>query len=230
MNEKEQGLAIFLKQLPIFCNLSLDDCVTIVKHASVEKFESRCLVQSLGTYHHHLYIVITGQLDMVATSSQGHEMVVAVFGPKSMSSWLAIFHDTPAERSLVATKDTRLLAIPTQYIKHILARNPELYPQVLNFEGKRFRAALNWQQLVLTKNRTKRIAAILLMLIEISGDQSESPSIKLTHEQLMKTTQCSRQALHVSLKSLQDIGLMKQAYGRIDVLKKAELLEFSRHG
>ena len=159
------SLARFLHRLPVFDKLDLRSCEQLLKLSTVLSYGSRQVVQSSGQTHHHLYIVVTGQLQMVANSENGGEMTVAIFGPGSMSSWVALYHDTPAMRSVVAQADTRLIAIPAEVMRQLLVENPYLYPLVLNLEAKRFRSALNWQQLVLNPDRTRRIAALLLMLL-----------------------------------------------------------------
>jgi CRP/FNR family transcriptional regulator, cyclic AMP receptor protein len=221
------SLARFLHRLPVFKELDLISCERLLQQSNVLSYAGRQVVQDSGQTHHHLYIVVTGQLQMVANSENGGEMTVAIFGPGSMSSWVALYHDTPAMRSVVAQADTRLIAIPAEVMRQLLVENPYLYPLLLNLEAKRFRSALNWQQLVLNPDRTRRIAALLLMLLGISGDESEHPTLQLTHAQLLVSAQCSRQMLHVSLKTLQSRGLIRQSYGAIHILNKAGLQEFA---
>jgi len=223
-----QRLDLFLKDLPIFETLSRKDLQALLDDCSLEMFNHRHTLQRSGDPHHHLYVVVTGKLEMVATSKQGDEFTMAVFGPKSMSSWVALFLDSNAHRSLVAMADTRVLAIPVKPLKALLERYPRLYQQVLRYEGRRFRAALDITELVLNPDRTKRLATQLMMLIQISGDNSKTPRVLMTHQQLQKIANCSRQVLHQNLKKLQELNLIKQAYGHIEVVDITRLQAFGK--
>jgi CRP/FNR family transcriptional regulator, cyclic AMP receptor protein len=225
--EHTADVAMFLQSIPVFDQLSLTVCQALLQQSVIERFEKRQTLQRSGEPHHHLYVVITGKLEMVATSTAGEEMTIAVLGPKSMSSWVALYLEGGAHRDLIAAPDTRVLAIPAQVLRQFLIKQPELYPLVLQYEGRRFRAALDLTQLVLNPKRTHRLATHLLMLVEISGDISERPKILLTHQQLQKVANCSRQVLHQSLKILQGIGVIRQAYGYIEVLDKEGLKSYS---
>lgn len=220
-------LAMFMHSLPVFDQLSISACQSLLQQCSIERFEKRQTVQRSGEAHHHLYVVITGKLEMVATSAAGEELTMAVLGPKSMSSWVALYLEGGAHRDLIAAPDTRLLAVPAQVLRQLMIKQPELYPHVLQYEGKRFRAALDLTQLVLNPKRTHRLATHLLMLVDISGDTSEHPKVLLTHRQLQKIANCSRQVLHQSLKELQSMGLIRQAYGYIEVLSRERLERLS---
>lgn len=225
--ELNNDLAMFLHNLPVFDQLSIKACEALLKQCSIERFEKRQIVQLSGEAHHHLYVVITGKLEMVATSAAGEELTIAVLGPKSMSSWVALYLEGGAHRDLIAAPDTRVLAVPAQVLRQLLIDQPALYPHVLEYEGMRFRAALDLTQLVLNPKRTHRLATHLLMLVDISGDNSEHPKVLLTHQQLQKIANCSRQVLHQSLKELQGMGLIRQAYGYIEVLDLMQLRAFS---
>ena len=209
------GLEPFLQKLVVFNQLTAEQQQRLLEHSQLLSFSQRSVLQRSGSAHHHLYIVVTGQLEMCTTTADGDELVLAVFGPGAMSSWVALFNDEPASRELFATADSRVLACPANTIKQLLNNSPELYPEVLKMEGLRFRAALNRQQLSLLPDRNKRIAALLLMFIDISGDNSAAPAVRLTSQRLAKAAQCSRQMLYLSIKVLQQRGWIEQQYGQI---------------
>ncbi len=222
------GLAKFLRTVSVFSDLSDDRCDELISHSAVERFDRRTVVQRSGDPHHHLYIVMTGRLEMVAHSPWGAEMTIAVFGPGSTSSWVALFLDSPAERTLIASPDTRLLAIPALPLRAFLEQQPQLYPKVLALDGKRFRALLDLTQLVLNPVRTQRLATLLLMIAEVSGDTSDQPRVLLTHHQLQQLANCSRQVLHRCLRELQSSGLIAQGYGSVQIRDVEALRDYAK--
>ncbi|TFH67378.1 Crp/Fnr family transcriptional regulator [Gammaproteobacteria bacterium LSUCC0057] len=221
-----QGLEPFLSGIAVVQQLSSEQQRELLRCSQLLSFSQRSILQRSGTPHHHLYIVVAGQLEMCTVSPGGDELVVAVFGPGAMSSWVALFHRQAASRELVATAESRVLACPAATVKQLLEHQPELYPLVLEMEGLRFRTALNRQQLSLQPERSKRIAGLLLMFAEISGDVTATPRVRLTAERLAKVAQCSRQMLYLSIKALQQRGWIEQQYGQILIHNRDALQSF----
>lgn len=213
-----KGLLRFLDHVPVLQGLAFSERENLLSQAQLHSFERRSVIQASGAVHHHLYVVVTGQIDMCAVAENGDDRVAAVFGPRGVTSWMALFHETPAERELVANPDTRVVAFPASAIRSMLERNPHIYPLVLKMEAQRFRLALNGQQIGQTKDRTRRIAALLQMFVEVSGDNREQPVVSLTSEKLAKAAQCSRQMLYLSIKALSRRGLVRQDYGKVTIL------------
>lgn len=205
----------FLQRVPVLSALNDVEKRQLLEESKLLHIEQDTLIQASGTPHHHLYLVVSGQISMCGSTAEGEELTLAVFGPRSLSSWMALFHDSPAERGLVAQAGSRLIAFPADSIKAMLARNPDIYPRVLKLEAVRFRAALNLHQLTLLKNRTQRLAGLMLMLVSISGDQRAEPEILLKSEQLARLAQCSRQVLFMAIKELSATGAVVQGYGRV---------------
>ena len=205
----------FLQRVPVLSALNDAEQRQLLDASKLLHIEQDTLIQASGTPHHHLYLVISGQISMCGSTAEGEELTLAVFGPRSLSSWMALFHDSPAERGLVAQAGSRLIAFPAESIKAMLARNPDMYPRVLKLEAVRFRAALNLHQLTLLKNRTQRLAGLMLMLVNISGDQRAQPEILLKSEQLARLAQCSRQVLFLAIKELAETGAVTQGYGKV---------------
>ncbi len=225
-----KDLVRFLDQVPVLQSLPNEEREKLLSQAQLHSFERRSVIQASGTDHHHLYVVVTGQLDMCAIEEDGNEMIIAVFGPRGVTSWMALFHETPAVRELVANPDTRVLAFPATAMRAMLERNSYMYPLLLKMEAERFRVALDREQLAQVKDRNKRIAALLLIFIDVSGDTRAQPVVTLTSEKLAKAAQCSRQTLYSSIKALSRRGLVRQEYGKIVILDTDALERYRSFG
>ena len=222
------ALVRHLKGKPIFELASEPGLVALIQRSRVMSFTKSTPLLEAGQEHLFLYLVLSGQVEMRASNAQGFEMTLALFSPSSMTSWVALFHDTPAERSLVALADTRVLAMPKEAVKALLESEPMLYPEVLKLEGKRFRASLNRAQLMLNPHKSQRLAALLLTLLEISDQQTPVPKLHITHTVLASTANCSRQSLHESLRDLEQRGLVEKAYRCLQFPSVARLEAFAR--
>ena len=216
-------LAQFLGQLPVFDRLNSTERQTLLGKCRLHSLDQRQVMQAAGDPHHHLWVIVTGEIAMVARSTDGEEMTLAIFGPGSTSSWIALFHDTPAERNLVGAGNSHILGIPRHVALKLLEDRPALYPLVLKIEATRFRAALNLQQHNLVRERPRRIAGLLLMLVEMSGVKQQAHEVHLTSQELARMAHCSRQSLHRAIKVLTEARVVTQRYGYLEILDTTKL-------
>lgn len=217
------ALAELLGHTAVFSLLAIDARRELLSKSRLMVCDCSTVLQQAGTPHHHLYLVVDGRAEMCASTNEGEEVVVAGFGPYSFSSWIALFHDSPAQRDLVAHAGSRLLAFPAAAVREMLESHPQLYPAVLRLEAARFRAALDWQQQAMVADRTKRIAKLLLLMAQIGGDTGHSPTITITGDRLARIAQCSRETLRKSLLRLRNTGLVEQKYRAIVLLDPENL-------
>jgi CRP-like cAMP-binding protein len=216
-------LVQFLGQLPVFEGLSAAERQNLLGTSRLHALDQRQVMQAAGDAHHHLWVIVTGEIAMVARSADGEEMTLAIFGPGSTSSWIALFHDTPAERNLVGASQSHILGIPKKIALKLLEDRPSLYPLILKIEANRFRAALNLQQHNLVRERPRRVAGLLLMLIEMSGNKQHSLEVHLTSQELARMAHCSRQSLYQAIKLLTQQRVVRQCYGYLEVLDTDKL-------
>lgn len=216
-------LVQFLGQLPVFEGLSAAERQNLLGTSRLHALDQRQVMQAAGDAHHHLWVIVTGEIAMVARSADGEEMTLAIFGPGSTSSWIALFHDTPAERNLVGASQSHILGIPKKIALKLLEDRPSLYPLILKIEANRFRAALNLQQHNLVRERPRRVAGLLLMLIEMSGNKQHSHEVHLTSQELARMAHCSRQSLYQAIKLLAQQRVVRQRYGYLEVLDTDKL-------
>ncbi len=216
-------LVQFMGQIPVFECLSTTERQHLWGQCRLHALDQRQVMQAAGDPHHHLWVIVTGEIAMVASSADGEEMTLAIFGPGSTSSWIALFHDTPAERNLVGAGKSHILGIPRKIALKLLEDHPALYPLVLKIEANRFRAALNLQQHNLVRERPRRVAGLLLMLIEMSGVKQQIHQVHLTSQELARMAHCSRQSLYESIKLLSQQAVVRQHYGYLEVLDTEKL-------
>jgi CRP-like cAMP-binding protein len=221
------AIAQALCQSPILAQLPDAERIAIARNSQLSRFLRRTVLLAIGTIHRFVFFVIDGQIDYCGSTEDGEEITLATFGPGRTSSWMTIFREAPARRDLIGVPHSVILAIPNRVMRAVLDRNPALYPLIFEHEARRFQALLDWQQQSLVSDRGKRLATLLLLIAEISGDNSAQPVVRLTGQRLARTAQCSRQTLSVSLRRLEAAGLIKQAYGRVHILDPCGLRDFA---
>ena len=144
-----------------------------------------------------------GRLRWVASSAERRRFNAGQFlDPAARRVGLRCSTIPPAERNLIGAPGSYILGIPRAVALSLLEAHPSLYPTVLKIEANRFRAALNLQQHNLVRERPRRVAGLLLMLMEMSGEPQQSAVIRLTSQQLARMAHCSRQSLYEAVKAL----------------------------
>ena len=73
------------------------------------------------------------------------------------------------------------------------------------------------------RERPRRVAGLLLMLMEMSGEPQQSAVIRLTSQQLARMAHCSRQSLYEAVKTLTALGAVQQRYGQIEIIDQQRL-------
>ena len=221
------ALAEAIGGFPVFEHLPRAARRELAGAARLLACDQRTRLLASGDWHRSLFMAIEGQIDLCGSSSDGEEVTLATLGPGQASSWVAIYHTSAARRDLVATAGAKVLAIPHDFIRSLLERYPALFPHILAMEGSRFRALLDWQQQSLVSNRERRVALLLLLLVQLSGETGEQPLVRLSGERLARSAQCSRQTLMTALRKLQAAGWIHQGYGKVQLLDVPKLRAFA---
>lgn len=168
-----------------------------------------------------LYLVRQGQIELTAQSADGEEMTISALGPGSWISWLGLFDSRPAEHDIVGTSGSRIIAFPAKLIREAVETVPECYPAIIAEIGMRFRALIQWVEQSALRGRDRRLAQLLLSLARTSGEGENT--VLLTRAKIARLMGCSRQTLHGALGELVSKGLVRTAYGRIEIADPAGL-------
>ena len=83
-------LTRFLAKLPVFKQLKPSEREQLLTRCRLLALDHRKILQAGGEPHHHLWVVVTGEIAMVASSAEGDDLTLAIFGPGSTSSWIAL--------------------------------------------------------------------------------------------------------------------------------------------
>lgn len=168
-----------------------------------------------------LYLVRQGQIELTAQSADGEEMTISALGPESWISWLGIFDSRPVQHDIVGASGSRIIAFPARLIREAVDTVPGCYPAIIAEIGGRFRALIQWVEQSALATRDRRLAQLLLSLARTSGDGENT--VLLTRARIARLMGCSRQTLHQALSELVSQGLVRTAYGRIEIADPAGL-------
>ena len=74
-------LTRFLAKLPVFKQLEADEREQLLTRCRLLALDHRKILQAGGEPHHHLWMVVTGEIAMVASSAEGDDLTLAILDP-----------------------------------------------------------------------------------------------------------------------------------------------------
>ena len=131
---------LFLKNVPLFKFLSLDDLL-IVDQALVQKeYLAGELIFREGQPGSDLCIITAGRV-AIRKRVQQHERVLAELGPGECFGEMALFDDAPRSATAVAVSEVTLLTLERSRFLSLTAQRPEIALEICKVLSLRLREA-----------------------------------------------------------------------------------------
>ena len=129
---------LILREIPIFADLSLEDLEQIAQIAHEQWHPSKSVICRQGEEGDVMFVIISGQVQIVS-GSEGREQILAERGPGDFVGEMAIIDPAPRSAGMIATSETRVLAIEGESFKAILRERPEVSLAVMQSISRRLR-------------------------------------------------------------------------------------------
>lgn len=174
-----------------------------------------------------LYAMLEGTLRVSGVTEAGKEAILSLVDAPSWFGEIALFDRLPRTHNAVAEGAVRLLHVPQAELLELLARAPHYWRELGVLMALRLRLTfISMEDLALLPAEI-RLARRLVWLVEASAltPQEGTCVVPISQTQLGLMLSLSRQTTNQVLQSLQDQGVLRVAYGRIEVLDRARLME-----
>jgi CRP/FNR family transcriptional regulator len=171
-----------------------------------------------------VWIVVTGQVELVKLTTRGHEFVMELAIPQDLFGAVFYSHCPRYPTTAVAMGSVRVLHFPIREMHDLLARNHRFMKEVLADTCIRLCHAQHMRALAI-EDVPKRVGGALVYLFEKFG--SEIPESRVTLAKLAGTTVES--AIRIS-RQLADAKIIATERGRIAILSSKHLYEFASEG
>jgi CRP-like cAMP-binding protein len=171
-----------------------------------------------------VWIVVTGQVDLVKLTTKGHEFVMELAIPQDLFG--AVFYSQCPRypTTAVAMGPVRVLHFPVREMHGLLARNQRFMKEVLADTCVRLCHAQHMRGLAI-EDVPKRIGGALVYLFEKFG--AEIPESRVTLAKLAGTTVES--SIRIS-RQLVEAKVIATDRGRIEILSAKRLYQFASEG
>jgi CRP-like cAMP-binding protein len=171
-----------------------------------------------------LYAVVDGAVRLSGQSEAGREVLHMVIEPPSWFGELAVIDGLPRTQDATADVASELIHVPQRELEAILAAAPRYWQHIALLMAHKFRLAVLALEDVAQVPPLVRLARRLALMIEGYGDHTHPRrTVELRQEQLAMMLNVSRQTANQLLKELAALGLVKLAYGEVEIVDAAAL-------
>ncbi len=138
----QKGTADFLATVPLFKSLKRSQLETLAKQASVQAFETDQEIVTQGKPGVGLFILMSGEAQVVHMQPDGTRTVVNILGPTDFFGELALLTEGPRTASVVTTAPTQCLILTHWNFFSVLRTDAEMAVSILEELAWRFSVAL----------------------------------------------------------------------------------------
>jgi CRP/FNR family cyclic AMP-dependent transcriptional regulator len=179
-----------------------------------------------GAAHEGIYLIETGRIRVFYTAPSGREITLAYWHPGHFVGGPEVFGGGLHLWSGVATTNSSVVQIPGKSLRALAMQIPNLaigLIEGLTFKGKCYSALA---QMLGTRSITERLGHLLLHLVDAYGVKDADGILigaAFTHADLAHMVGATRQWITISLKRLQEQGVIVCLKSRI-VVRRADAL------
>src|SRR5713226_4941229 len=183
-----------------------------------------------GAMHEGIYLIETGRIRVFYTAPSGRAITLAYWHAGNFVGGPEIFGPGVHLWSGVATSNSSVVLLPGKTLRSLVQQVPSLaigLIEGLTFKGKCYTALA---QMLGTRSITERLAHLLLHLVDAYGIKDDKGILigaAFTHADLAHMVGATRQWVTISLKRLQERGVVICRKSRI-VVRRPEVLQEMR--
>jgi len=166
-----------------------------------------------------LYAVVEGAMRIGAVNAQGKEALLALVEAPQWFGEIALFDGQPRTHDAYADEPCTLVWVPQAALLALLAATPEHWREFALLMSQKLRLAFVMLEQQSLLAAAPRLAHRLLLIAQGYNEMHGARRvIRLGQEQLAMMLSLSRQTTNQILKDLEHQGVLKLAYGEIEIL------------
>ncbi len=147
---------IFLKQVPFFQGMTIDQLRTLADVCEEEFFEADRQIFSQEEPGGALYVIVNGKVGIEQEKRSGSFVRLATVGPRSYFGEMSLFDSAPRSASAITLQDTLTLKLRREPLIALARRYPDLSLELISVLSQRLREA-NLRIAELTKTRPREL-------------------------------------------------------------------------
>jgi len=224
MNDSKINVAEILPRLPLFSELSDAQRAVLAESTRIKTVSKGEVLFQRGDAPQGFFYVISGQVKLAFSSSQGNEKVVEILGPSQSFGEAVMFMDKPYPVFAEALTEANLLLVKRQAVFELLETDPTFARSLLAGMSIRLHTLVRDVESYTLRSSVQRVIGYLL---QEGGGAPCSPGHDVVHLPASKQVIASRLNLTPETLSRTFHLLSEKGLIRVDG-KDIELLDLKR--
>ncbi|MCX5466997.1 Crp/Fnr family transcriptional regulator [Acinetobacter nematophilus] len=197
----------------------------IQQHSDCRTFERDQAIFRSGDLFNGIYAVLDGRVRLGYIDIEGNESVAAIAEPIMWFGEISLVDQQPRSHDAIAVEKCVTLHIPSLVIQSFLDEQPQCWFHIAQLTSQKLRFAFLELISIQTQHIQQRLAQRLMFILNGYGNhaQIEKNTIHLSQDQLALMLKCSRQTINQELHSLEQQGILKIAFKKIEILNIKQL-------
>jgi CRP-like cAMP-binding protein len=138
-DERRLHIQRLLGGIPLFSEVPLHHLRELARFAHSERFQAGEAIVKMGDPGSTLYVVVTGQVNVVRGQPAGDDVVLATLGPGEFFGELSIFDGEKRSATVVAIEETETVTLGRFDIVRAVSHNPQISLSLLKSLSARLR-------------------------------------------------------------------------------------------
>lgn len=201
---------------PWFASLEATLRQRILARLRLRTFAADARVYRIGDPPDGLHAVVQGEVRLVAYPMAGRQILNMILRPGNWFGEVSVLDGGPRPHDAVAVRPTLIATLAPHDIEALAAEAPGFYRHVGTLSCRHQRASLRFIGALLTASPAERVLA--LVQAAASPDETGTPVLRMTQEDIAGLVGLSRQHLNTLLGAMEREGRIERRYGAICLL------------
>lgn len=178
MPPRQLDIPTVLRQVSFFSQLSGEDLERVTRYTRERHLEKGEILFQRGDPAHGFYLVVTGQMKLAVSSSQGNEKVVEIISPMHTFGEAVLFLNRPYPVFAEALMPTHLLHVSEAVVSDLIDQDPSFARKLLAGMAIRLHGMIQDVETYSLRSSMQRVIGYLLQQVG-DGESSNACDIEL---------------------------------------------------
>ena len=209
----------------LFEGVRAENMNLLTARATYKKYEANQMVIGETDQVRAFYVVISGQLKLSRSSSEGKEQTMSLLGPGEPFGLCTAFATESFPASAIAIEQSVLMIIPGEIVEAVAMKEPALLLNIIQILSRRLKESMTLIESLSLKEVPQRISSFLVHALNSkAGAATNKLTLSISHRELAKIIGSTPEALSRALKKMSTDGILT-AKGRFITILQREALE-----
>jgi CRP/FNR family transcriptional regulator len=215
-------IQLIKKKFPEITEYLLQQAISEV--GEIIEFEAGAIIMNYGSIIRAIPMVIEGSIKVLRQSAESDNELFLYYlnaGETCAMAFTCCMMHKKSEIRTVAEEKTKIISIPLKYMEEWMTKYPSWKNFIMISYNNRFQELFS----ALDKIAFLKMDERLLKYLATKSKNLNTKELEITHQEIAKELNASREAVSRLLKKLEQYNLLKLGRNKISLLKSAEQLE-----